>query len=85
MTSALPDEELSFEQAIDTIEDLVEKIESGEIGLEQAMTQYERGQSLIKHCRGILGKAEQRIAELIDGMDGQPTITEAEASAQDES
>ena len=72
------DKELGFEQAIDKLEDLIEQIESGEVGLEEAIAQYEQGQALIKRCRGILDKAERRIAELAQDEDGEPTITEAD-------
>ena len=72
------DKERSFEKAIDKLEDLIEQIESGEVGLEQAIEQYEQGQALIKRCRGILDKAERRIAELTQDKDGEPVITEAD-------
>jgi len=75
MAKATTDKELSFEKAIDRLEDIVEKIESGEVGLEQALSQYEQGQALIKRCRGILDQAERRIAELTQDAEGQPTIT----------
>ena len=55
---------LSFEQAITKLEDLIDAIESGEVGLEEAIVRYEEGQSLVKRCRAVLDKAEQRIAEL---------------------
>lgn len=63
---------LRFEQAIDQLEDLVEQIESGEVGLEDALARYEQGQALVKRCRGILDQAEQKIAELTIDADGQP-------------
>lgn len=72
------DKQLSFEDAIDKLEDIVEQIESGEVGLEDALKQYEQGQALIKRCRSILDQAEQRITELTEDADGQPTITDAE-------
>lgn len=78
MPKATTDKELSFEDAIDRLEDIVEQIESGEVGLEQALSQYEQGQGLIKRCRGILDKAEQRIAELTVDAEGRPTISEAD-------
>jgi len=79
------DKEPSFEQAIDKLEDLIERIESGEVGLEEAIEQYEQGQALIKRCRGILNKAERRIAELTQDTDGQPTIaTDGDDQADDE-
>lgn len=55
---------LSFEQAIEKLESMIDDIESGEVGLEEAIARYEQGQKLVKRCRTILDKAEQRIAEL---------------------
>jgi exodeoxyribonuclease VII small subunit len=78
MPNRSTDKEPSFEQAIDKLEDLIEQIESGEVGLEEAIAQYEQGQALIKRCRGILDKAERRIAELTQDADGEPAITEAD-------
>ena len=79
MSKPSPDIEPSFEQAIDKLEDLIEQIESGEVGLEDAIAQYEQGQSLIKRCRSILDRAERRIAELTEGDNGEPTIAEADS------
>lgn len=67
---------LSFEQAIDRLEATIDAIESGEVGLEDAISRYEQGQQLVKRCRAILDKAEQRIAEL--GPDDNATGTEDE-------
>ena len=83
MPSPNTDKEPSFEQSIDRLEDLIEQIESGEIGLEQAIAQYEQGQTLIKRCRGILDKAERRIAELTQDTDGQPRIATDSGVATD--
>ena len=47
-------EDLSFEQALESLEALIERVESGEIGLEEAITQYERGAALVKRCRSVL-------------------------------
>ena len=55
---------LTFEDAVAQLEDLIGQIESGEIGLEDALKRYEDGTKLIRHCRGILDRAETRIAEL---------------------
>ena len=43
---------------------MVERIESGEVGLEASLKEYETGMALIAHCRTILSAAEQKIAEL---------------------
>jgi len=56
--------ELSFEEAIANLEKMIERIESGETGLEESLTEYERGIALYRHCRDILNKAEQRFEKL---------------------
>lgn len=64
-TADSPDSKpLSFEQAIEKLESMIDDIESGEVGLEDAIARYEQGQKLVKRCRTILNKAEQRIADL---------------------
>jgi exodeoxyribonuclease VII small subunit len=55
---------LSFEKAIKELSDIVAKIEQGQIPLQDSLNQYERGMALIKHCRGILQKAEKRIEKI---------------------
>lgn len=65
---------MKFEEAMRQLETLVEQIESGEVGLEEALKQYERGVALISRCRKILGAAEQRIAELTTDENGELAI-----------
>ena len=55
---------LSFEQAIEKLNEIVDKIEGGQIALESSLEQYEKGMALIKHCRGILQNAEKRIEKI---------------------
>lgn len=57
-------EQLSFEQAVERVEAIVDRIESGKVGLEQSIAEYERGVALLKRCREILDRAEQRIETL---------------------
>ncbi len=61
---------LKFEQAIEQIEQIIEQIETGEVGLEDAIQRTEDGMKLIKHCRAILDRAETRIAELTATAEG---------------
>ncbi|MFW6061096.1 MAG: exodeoxyribonuclease VII small subunit [Phycisphaeraceae bacterium] len=82
-----PVSKLDFEHAMSELEQLVEQIESGEIGLEQALKRYERGIALIKRCRTVLDTAEQRIAELTSSAGGELEITgdaEVEAESDEE-
>jgi exodeoxyribonuclease VII small subunit len=55
---------LSFEQAIKELGGIVQKIEQGQIPLQDSLSQYERGMALIKHCRKILETAEKRIEKV---------------------
>ena len=61
----------TFEESIEGIETLIEQIETGEIGLEDALKHYEKGTKLIAHCRGILDAAETKIAELTGEGEGE--------------
>lgn len=65
MTKAKKDiDQISFEQAITELKVIVEKIEDGQIALQDSIDQYERGMALIKHCRVILQQAEKRIEKI---------------------
>jgi len=55
---------LSFEQAIKELGGIVQKIEQGQIPLQDSLSQYERGMALIKQCRSILETAEKRIEKV---------------------
>jgi len=65
-----PPAQIGFEAALDEIEMIIEKIESGEIGLEASVAAYERGAALVQRCRELLGKAEQRVEQI--GLDLDP-------------
>ena len=55
---------LGFEEAVKQLGSIVSQIEQGQIPLQSSLEQYEKGMALIKHCRGILGKAEERIEKI---------------------
>jgi len=55
---------MSFEEAIKELTNIVGKIEQGKIPLQDSLEQYEKGMALIKHCKGILEKAEKRIEKI---------------------
>ena len=61
---------LNFEQAIERLNEIVDKIEGGQIALESSLEQYEKGMALIKHCRGILQNAEKRIEKISEKESG---------------
>ena len=55
------EKKLTFEASLEQLEKIVTEVESGEIGLEESISKYENGMKLIKSCRSILNKAEERI------------------------
>ncbi|MBM4104158.1 MAG: exodeoxyribonuclease VII small subunit [Planctomycetes bacterium] len=55
---------LTFEQAIDQLNQIVSRIEQGQVPLQESLEQYEKGMKLIRHCRGILQDAERRIEQI---------------------
>ena len=66
---------IQFEDAIEQIEQVIEKIESGEAGLEESLVAYERASKLIGQCRSILEKAQQRIVQLTADPNGKLKVT----------
>lgn len=57
-------EKLTWEQAIERLEEINDAIESGELGLERSIDAYEEGVALRAHCAKILERAELRVTEL---------------------
>lgn len=58
------DRELSFEEAIEELEEITNKMEKGEIPLEKSIELYEKAKKLIKFCEDKLSNVEKRIKEL---------------------
>lgn len=56
--------ELSFEQAYTELQAVIEKLESGELSLDDSVTLYERGRHLSLRCQKLLDNAELRIQQV---------------------
>jgi len=67
--------EMSFEEALRALEDVVRKLESGEVPLDDSITLYERGEELRKLCQARLDAASARIEKIVAGADGKPVGT----------
>jgi len=63
-----------FEQSLQQLEKIVSKMESGELGLEQSLDQFEQGIKLAKNCQDTLANAELRVEQLIEKNGLQQTI-----------
>jgi exodeoxyribonuclease VII small subunit len=68
--SDTPVDELSFESALKELEDIVGRLEQGEVDLEDSIALYERGQALKAHCEKKLKAAEGRLEKVVLGAKG---------------
>ena len=76
-TAAAPDvSALSFEQALAQLEEIVAKLESGQIELERSIELYERGAVLKAHCEARLRQAQLRVEKIVVGREGEPLRAE---------
>lgn len=72
MTDTAPREvsALSFEDALAELETIVKGLEGGQQKLEDAITAYERGAALRRHCEAKLAEAEAQVAAIVRAADG---------------
>ncbi len=61
---------LSFEDALGELERIVRGLEGGQQRLEDAISSYERGAALRRHCEAKLGEAEARVQAIVERTDG---------------
>ncbi len=64
---------LSFEAALRELEQIVSRLEQGNVALEDSIKLYERGEALKTRCDALLQAAEARIERITLGADGRPT------------
>ncbi len=67
--------EMTFEQALEALEQVVSQLEGGQVPLEQSIALYERGDALKKRCEAKLGEAELKVEKIVAGGDGDATAT----------
>ncbi len=70
------DRSVSFESAIRRLEEIVKKLERGDVPLEEALKLFQEGTSLVSGCQKQLDTAELEIVKLMKGPDGAPVETE---------
>ncbi|MCP4878390.1 MAG: exodeoxyribonuclease VII small subunit [Gammaproteobacteria bacterium] len=63
-----------FENSLQNLEKIVANMESGELGLEQSLEQFEKGVKLARTCQDTLANAELRVEQLIEKNGLQQTI-----------
>ena len=67
-----PTSELSFEDALKRLEEIVRLLERGEAPLDQSIELYQEGDRLKRHCEARLKAAQARIEQIALGADGKP-------------
>jgi exodeoxyribonuclease VII small subunit len=80
-TTSDPSPVADFETSLDELEQLVEKMEHGDMSLEDSLAAYERGVGLYRRCQSALEQAELRVKLLSDPQD--PASAEPFAAAPD--
>ena len=60
----------TFEESLNELEKIATNLENGELGLEEAIKEFEKGMKLSKECTEKLDDAEKRINILVQGEDG---------------
>mgnify|MGYP001813596662 CR=1 FL=1 len=61
--------DVAFETALEELESLVEKMETGELSLEDSLAAFERGVKLTRHCQSSLKAAELKVKVLTESGD----------------
>ncbi|WP_109340022.1 exodeoxyribonuclease VII small subunit [Saliniradius amylolyticus] len=77
MSNSKPSETLSFEQAMQELETIVEQMEAGELPLEEALQRFERGIALTQQGQQKLQQAEQKVKMLL-AEQGQENLVDFE-------
>lgn len=74
-----PNGDTPFEASLERLTDIVERLENGELGLEESLALFEEGVRLARHAQERLDAAEKRVEELIAvDQNGEPVSRELE-------
>lgn len=71
--------ELTFEQAMEQLDEIVKALESGEAPLEQSIELYKKGMELSAFCKEKLNQAEKQMVTVIDEVGNEETMNEEQA------
>jgi exodeoxyribonuclease VII small subunit len=70
---------VKFETALESLEEVVEQLESGELTLEDALAAFEKGVGLVRYCNQKLTEVEKRIELLVRDKEGKLQLKAFEA------
>ena len=63
-----------FEHSLDELETLVQKLERGDLSLDDSLQAFERGVALYRNCQSALKQAELRVSQLLDPEDPDSAV-----------
>ncbi|MBV8189214.1 MAG: exodeoxyribonuclease VII small subunit [Alphaproteobacteria bacterium] len=69
---------MSFEDALKELEGIVKQLEQGQVKLDEAITAYERGALLKKHCEQKLAEAKLKVDKIMISADGSVSVQPAD-------
>ena len=69
--SAKKDKDVTFEDAVEKLESIVEEMESDDLPLEKLLLRYEEGASMVKFCGEKLKAAELKVEQLEESLEGE--------------
>ncbi len=76
MSDQAPDiSQMTYEQALAALEDVVRQLEGGDAALDESIALYERGEALRKHCQARLDAAQARIEAIVADAEGRAAGT----------
>jgi exodeoxyribonuclease VII small subunit len=78
---SVDDKPIDFENALAELESLVERLERGDVPLDEALRTFERGVALTRHCQGCLQAAQQKV-EILLKRSGQPEVRPFEETGE---
>lgn len=61
---------LNFEESFRALEEIVDQLEGGQVGLEESIEVYARGMQLKRHCEEKLSSAREQVEKIVTGPDG---------------
>ena len=70
---------LSFEEAMQGLEEIVQRLEGGDVNLEDSIEIYTRGTQLKRHCEAKLRAAQERVDKIVADAEGAVKAIQAEA------
>ena len=70
------EEKMNFERSLARLDEIVRRMERGDVALDEALSLFEEGTALAKSCNQLLDEAELKVVQLTKGADSTPVETE---------